>query len=551
VEETLDMTLLEIITYLYSGGLDLMTEFFKSHKYNMKVEEFEDDDLQYIITVKYIDNINHLWKPRWAREARGRGYAIGRNGDVYEIKNSLMRGAELLTRAHLQDGVVETQDVPTQDNWKFDTLDEYQQTIMKTFNLKENIDLKDAYVTQKVDGSLLVVSYYPVDTPEYILMNRFIAHTGHYHMRTETGLYIPSTSGNVYMSDPMKDYFVTATAAFCGIKIKHRTSDQIWDNIKDVFTHKLAQLTTNNQVSSFVFEMVCENRNTHENKVHTEHTISYPFSDLFFLGTCRGRDYIPHYKQDVDISQPAWCRVESTGDAIQIMRDIERTIKQEMTPSDLNGKWFNKARADDIVHPEGLVYLDHYICASPTEPTYSKIKLPIYYKCHKFERYSLTDILAFPTTTDAHFPMIGRLRWYTDNISTAIATHTSNLKELVETELTTSSVSYRNAPTKAKKRFDAYAEAGTQQDKDILCKMITSTIDKDEQMRRTIIDMTKSAFKIENDTKDDELTKISKSLLMKMAPWRPGYEERLSVIVGQDKDKNQLINQIYKAVMYN
>ena len=554
IDDTMNMSLLDLVRHLYSrGGIKLLKEFFEYNHYNIKVEEFEDDVLRYIIMIKYIDGINQLWKPRWTREARGRGYAINWTGDVYEIKSSLIRGAELLTKAHLEEGVDDTQDI---HDWKFDTLDMHQQTIVKMFNNKDDVPIEDAYITQKVDGSLLVVTYYPTDTPEYDLMNRYVGLTGCYHVKTITGLYIPSTSGNVFISDAMKCYFVTATAALCGVEITHSSSDAVWEDIKDSFAQKMepivGQVNSSKAQCSLVFEMVCKDRMTHGKKVHTEHAISYPSSGLFFLGTCKvtyegsSGVYIPHYKhQDVDIQQPAWRKVTSTGETIQIMKDLDASIKGDMSMTNLNLKWFGVDSS--LIHPEGFVYMDHHICDDT--PTYSKIKLPIYYKCHKFDRYSVDEFLSFPESVDDYFPILGRLRWYTTNISDTITTHANDLLNIVEAKLTNKSNSYKKAPAKAKKRFDAYFDKQKQQDKAILCKMITNSIDKEAQTRRMIVDMTRRTFKIQNNTKDDELMKISKTLLMRLTPWESGYEERLNELV-KDK-KNQLMDQIYRTVMYH
>ena len=542
IDDTMDMPLLDLVRHLYSkGDLQLLKEFFEYNHYNIKVEKFEDAVLRYVIMIKYIDGINQLWKSRWAREARGRGYAISWTGGVYEIKSSLIRGAELLTKAHLEEGVDDTQDI---HDWKFDTLDTHQQTIVKMFNVKDDVPIEDAYITQKVDGSLLVVTYYPTDTPEHDLMSRYAALTGCYHMKTCTGLYIPSTSGNVFLSGAMKCYFVTATAALCDTEITRASSDAVWEDIKDSFAHKMESLVGSGQCS-LVFEMVCKDRVTHDKKVHTELAISYPSSGLFFLGTCRGSTYIPHYKQDVDIQQPAWRKVTSTGETIQIMKDLDASIKGVMSVADLNLKWFGVDSS--LIHPEGFVYMDHHVCDDT--PTYSKIKLPIYYKCHKFYRYPLSELLAFPESVDGYFPILGRLRWYTTNISDIITAHVNYLSKIFEAELTNTSNTYKKAPPKAKKRFDIYFEKKGQQDKAILCKMITNGIDKEAQMRRMIVDMTRRTFKIQNDTKDDELMKISKTLLMRLTPWESGYEKRLNELVKDEK--SQLMDQIYRAVMYN
>lgn len=72
-----------------------------------------------VIGMKYLDGLNRLWKTTWAREARGRFYYVDTDG-VVTLKEGLQRGIELLTKAHIEDGVSETQDVEGRTFDKFD-----------------------------------------------------------------------------------------------------------------------------------------------------------------------------------------------------------------------------------------------------------------------------------------------------------------------------------------------------------------------------------------------------------------------------------------------
>ena len=63
-----------------------------------------------IVGIKYVDGVNKIWNTAWAREARGRFYHVTSERAV-PLKDGLQRGVELLTKAHLEDGVNETQDV--------------------------------------------------------------------------------------------------------------------------------------------------------------------------------------------------------------------------------------------------------------------------------------------------------------------------------------------------------------------------------------------------------------------------------------------------------
>ena len=107
-----------------------------------------------------MDGVNQIWAPAWAREARGRFYYIS-DEEVISLKDGLQRGVEILTKAHMEDGVSETQDISDQ---KLDKFDKCQQKTLKTFTGDNAIN---GYLTGKVDGSLLEFNVYPICCKQY------------------------------------------------------------------------------------------------------------------------------------------------------------------------------------------------------------------------------------------------------------------------------------------------------------------------------------------------------------------------------------------------
>ncbi|NDB85172.1 MAG: HD domain-containing protein, partial [Alphaproteobacteria bacterium] len=163
LDQTYDYTLTELIQVLRdSGGIVAIDEFFSQYDYTVS---------KYVngaVGIKYIDGMNQIWKPKWAREARGRFYYID-DDKVVPIKDTLQRGIEVLTKAHTDGGIQETQDI---DQKTLDKLDDVQGMIMKTFAGNNPID---SYLSGKVDGSLLIINVYPKKCEQYSIIQKLLS----------------------------------------------------------------------------------------------------------------------------------------------------------------------------------------------------------------------------------------------------------------------------------------------------------------------------------------------------------------------------------------
>lgn len=501
IEETLNLSLKELLEGLLLGGggddiVGTITNFFKTHRYIVKMKYYPDVDT-YTVIIRYIDGLNTLWQPRWAREARGRAYAIvktkkkKKNIVVVEVKKSLERGVELLTREHLKRNISETQDLSIHNAAKLDYLDERQRELAVKFAKNDNVRLVDCYVSQKVDGSLLVVSVYPKGSLEYTIMSNVVARNeAMWHVFTEKSLIVPATSGNIKIGEDMKDYALTCFLAALRIRNNNNKEDivdveSIWHHrVKNEFAQLIdsivdgecrrdddnndglmalerertrtrtrarsfsnqqsfetlqnssANITTASEMVSLIFEMVCANRNTIKNNLHTELTISYDESDLYLLGMCRGDEYIPHYlfrNQRHDyVKFPLYRRVYNTLEVIDMLKDFDNVLLEDMTAKQYHEKWFEKNYFDYPkydMHLEGFTFLQHNNADNTV--TYSKIKHPLYYTAHKllssssssnFDRAAakVLDKYANSSTVLQNFPAIGKYNFLQRDFSSQL-----------------------------------------------------------------------------------------------------------------------------------
>ena len=448
LNETLSMSLKELVHFLVNkcdSGIDGMISFFKKHRYMIKLIYYKSFC---IAIITYLDGINKIWKPVWAREARGRAYAIKRierEYKVIEVKNSLKRGVELLTSAHLDKDVDKTQDIS--DRKDIDYLDDDQKEIIFKFQSGENKPLQNCYVSQKVDGSLLVVSVYKRNTEEYDIMKEVVNQTDRmWHVFTNDLLIVPATKGTIKIGEDMKYYALTCFKEAFGISL---LGNDGWETVKDRFS-KLIESIVNvelsddfperNEMISLIFEMVCANRNTIANEQHSELAISYGKSALYLLGMCRGDSYIPHYKfkkqNYKNIQYPLYRKVYSTNIVIDMLKDLDNVFLNKKSAENYCWNWFDNFDESNFdeschFHAEGFVFLQH----KDNITTYSKIKHPLYYIAHKSTEYLYKEIPDTLTefydkqTTLSTFPNLRKFRFIHEELPQKIQEFLESIKD--------------------------------------------------------------------------------------------------------------------------
>ena len=95
LEDTMNYTLRELLDVLANiGGFGAIQEFFKMHNYRVLQPYKKTKWEEKVFGIKYIDGKNNLWRPKWARECRGRFYYMEEEEEqkvIHTLKDSLER----------------------------------------------------------------------------------------------------------------------------------------------------------------------------------------------------------------------------------------------------------------------------------------------------------------------------------------------------------------------------------------------------------------------------------------------------------------------------
>lgn len=457
LQETVDMHLDQLVFYLYKqGGMKLLNQFFEQHRYIVKQIG------EHVVGIKYIDGANRLWRTKWAREARGRFYYVDEN-EVITLKEGLQRGVELLTSAHIEDGVSDTQDV---EGRSFELFDDRQRQICNTF-LGDN-EIRGA-LTGKVDGSLLDVSIHPIGSKQYDIISSLLNGTVKdpfvstlVNLCKEKGLplIVIATSSTLFMALHMHSYFLTSIAPHLRATLDPaKTNLENWQPICLDFINFIMKiyegipLQYRENSVHMKFESVCKNRFTYKSEVHPELAVGYNFSGISLLGLVHENNYIPHYKlpeTKATVPHPIHLEVTRTTQIFQVMRDLNDVVlsKAEMGP--FMEKWFPE-QVDYPLHAEGFVYLDE--TGDGVEIDYCKIKLPIYYKCHKMNHETYTQI---PECAEKYFPQLTLFRKSFAPLHSNLVSIVTGTIAAIDATFNKESPMYLCLQDNARKRFDDF-----------------------------------------------------------------------------------------------
>jgi len=550
--DTIHMNLPQMIKVLYDrGGMEMVCEFFTKNYYTIKTAEYDGFTT---VVIKYLDGINRIWKPRWAREARGRGYAITSSGEVLVLKESLIRGSEFLTEAHHAEGIEDTQDLESHRD--SDILDYWQQKSMEQFNRAENV-INDGYITGKVDGAQGNITFYPAGSTECDIMTTVVQKEKAFYLSTKEGLYVPSTSGCLFVPESMEWYVLTSFAGAIGWDLFEKSSRHTnWRNerfqtlLLDKITRPIMEASGGyDRQRTMTFEWVCANRTTfHTGKVHTELAVNYPTSGVYFLGLSEGGKYYPHYEftakeQMKDYPQPNWRKVSTAGEVFEIMGDMTAVLKQNMTEAEFGDKWFKGQQT--TFHPEGWVFLDASNCDSRYGPTYGKIKHPDYYIFHKFEKYGETRVLAYPTTVDKYYPIVGRLRNFRENTPKYIGDFLDSMRDVLVEDVNVESDTYKGMKPKGRARFDSYIANPNPEDLDVICKMVVNNMG--DTLKEHVIDKVCATFGLDKSEREDRIFGLAKSVMMTCQPWKNDSVEMGKKLMNEN---SPIVMELFKLVVY-
>ncbi len=527
--ETSNMDLRSLLETLFrSGGIAAVKDFFSAHAYRISqpsiLKGTRFDNL--VVGIKYIDGLNNLWQPRWAREGRGRFYYYDpETCTVITLKDTLQRGVEVLTDAHAKKAITETQDMRLD---AYDHLDDCQRACIRSFMQPEGAPI-DAYLTGKVDGSLMIVSIYPRGTTECQIMEEILAIQGPtedtFAQRLATAcneakapLIVVATQGTLFIGSDMQDYFLTSLQSLLGPipdEIQ-RTVKDVWNYYAPLFvtavqdfiaaTSSYKHDLTNNRRVHICFEAFCRNRRGFRGHLHTELAISYDHDGFNLLGAMVDGNYIPHFDlPNTVFAQPIHLRVSNTLQVFAIMEDMDRVVMGDLTPEAFMTRYGFPTTA--TIHMEGWVLL------APSGATYdyAKIKTNLYYKCHKIRSREVPTLLALPTSCDDTYPILRVLREFYANADRRITETVLAAVAMLESEVALGSASefYTALNPKARGRFTP------ESDRNILMRILINTCS--EVYRPRIRAILKKIWELE-EVHDDMIYLVTK-ILMKTMPW--------------------------------
>lgn len=309
----------------------------------------------------------------------------------------------------------------------------------------------DGFLTSKVDGSLVIVNLYSLKYKTEFIKGIIDNYGDEFHKKIyeiAKSLSMPFvpifSSNNTYLyPECMYDYLVTA---LCG---QIYTNDELVDIAKTkkpidlldvclpVFFDQLQMIYNVHSINkkrslAVSFEAICKNRTTAWKTKHSELTISYPISNLYYLGiTINFKDgigqFIPHFHLGCDIFEaPLYWKINHTNQIDSMIEDLESIFTDKMTESD----FLNKYPAENMTNSllvnhnfldyEGFVFFVDTSNLKHLNPTkimdYSKIKTPTYYMCHKIKEHNIEKIGSMPISTHNKLPAVAEIYYFYNDL---------------------------------------------------------------------------------------------------------------------------------------
>jgi hypothetical protein len=438
---TTNMDVIEYVNYIY--GLCDSTDYrakYDALNRRFAVQHFVVNNPSFlrgtefegrIFSIKYRDGINRMWRPTWARQCRGVCFYVQDNFTCIPIKYQLQRGAELMTGMLVSAQIASTQDIS--DAKKIACLSNSQQRTCKTLLAGENDGLLNAHLTEKVDGSLLTITFYFGE--QAILMTKIISKFGDDFSKmilrgfSELGFVgVVSTQGTLIIGEDMQDYFVTSIAESKLGNSRNELVEMIggcsptefFDKYCKFWFKEMASILTKlptvegSDNISLCWETVCAGRYTLWNKLHQELAISYTNSMYLFLGASWCSKFwvinVPHTMLNIDgISEPRYWITETAKQVDDLMRGLEDVVYGRLNSIEFLTKFVPSNKTFDItlpLHPEGYVcYTKEGEILGLPLVDYNKLKLSAYYIGHKFHDNSIKELYLLSKTASHIFPM--------------------------------------------------------------------------------------------------------------------------------------------------
>lgn len=538
---SLSYSLQQLVEMLFvSGGIEEVKDFFSRYAYQVSVV---NDN---IVGIKYIDGINRIWRTTWAREARGRFYYFDpETRKIIPLKETLQRGAEMLTRSHKN--VDETQDMTDRD---FSHLDDTQQELISLLKTDKNEQI-DGILSCKVDGMLLILNFYPPSCDQYKIIKNLLTSDKLYSILEDGTIVTVSTQGTLFAGQTVFAYIVTAFVGELKIEIPKTTPLKAWKalepEIRSWFEKLYLTLNKKEKMLNLAAEMVCKNRTTYNGTVHTELAVKYDSSFVALLGIYYDGKYIPHADLPETLSlitHPGFVRITNTSQIHEAVNELEEVVVGGKQLEDFAEKWFGDKKMS--VHAEGFVYLH---MTDKKIYDYSKIKLPVYYMLHKIKKENISQLLSLPKSVDDYFPSLVALRKFTSDLHGLMVELSLELEIIVTTFLTSNDEEIKSKRdewiVKLNDRAQArigkfYSEKENMKDDELKVVYAICTREGLDFFKEKFVEKALENFGILNSAgKRDSVIALCVDLLVRVRPWLG--KDHVSSVVGQLIDKQDKI----------
>lgn len=529
ISETMDLNLLELVNKLYNISPLAIDEFFRQYHYIISKPYLN------VIGIKYIDGLNNIWKPKWAREARGRIYYLEKN-NIVELKYGLQRGIEILTKAHKDFGVIETQDI----NNNLTKFDDVQNIISNTF---KGSNVFKSYISAKVDGSLIIINVYPQNCKQYIIIKNIIEKSNdifsknimEYCIDNQLPLITISSQGTLFVNEDMQEYFISAIKdMFYNLWIPQLVNCVVnyVNNIKKY----------NNEYIALFFEAFCKNRTTINGILHTELAVGYNQNGLHLLGAMLNNIYIPHFDlPNHTFTQPFYMVVNRTDTVFYVMNLLDQIVLNKETNDKLL-RLCSLSNISKLIHPEGFVLL------TPLENglyDYAKLKTKLYYDCHKIKQNKLSYLLQLDENCEIYYPIIKKLKFFFNNLKPSLVNLIKQSFNKIISEVHENSLLFNGLNSKAKQKILDLVNIGDINNH-VIYKILLNNKSSYDELIKLFEPLINKLF-TERSCTNDDFTLYIKKILMTLEPWSNNdWEEKLNLMID---NYNIEISDLYKLVI--
>jgi hypothetical protein len=553
LEDVTDMTDIQLLEYL--GSIDKIKEFFNLYHYKVYI-------IGDIVGIKYIDGINKIWRPLWARKMRGKYYHVNPiTSKITVIKDSLIRGMEILPKKYEKYGITKTQDINAHDD--ITNFDAIQQELITLFK-GDNELTRETFITLKVDGSLIIVNICPPKCDQYTIMNNIIEIYGDefsklladYCKINKLPLFFISTNGTLLIGNLMIDYFLTAIQKLVSVKVKSLSD---WKKIIPKFTEifmeyykNLTRLLKNNNPVSLCFEAICKNRTTFLGNVHTELAINYDSNNLILLGLCNNNKYYPHFKLPrIIFTQPWYMCVKNTTEVFNILDMMNEIVCETIDKNELfkMGPDNDSLMSTDL-HVEGLILLSYL---SNGSIDYEKIKTTEYYECHNINIDTITTVTKYHRNYDNYYPIIKNIRQYIENLKPSLLKMINTSFILLTQQINKLSPFYIKLNEDAKKCVDKIInnienKKDTKNNIGTAVKIFLNNKNIIEDINKLFTPLIEEIYKNRVGAITDFIIFI-KNILMTVKPWINDPEVMIDQLIENKHNDNKIIGQLYILII--